>query len=177
MNLLSINRPLLHWLLTLFLAAAFPAIAEEDEVRPVRIILRIDQGWRIVVHSDVAGSVAYGTTFGDNASFPKGTVAFDRLLQTAKGRKKVDAQDSGRVYVWFVKPGEGSSVAENRAMVEDWEMLCRQIQPHLQSMNPERLNQLMKDHPMAKNLPEIPVKMKESPPKSPKPKPHKDKVK
>jgi hypothetical protein len=175
MKNLMITRPLAHWLLALFLAAGLPAFAEEEEVAPIEITLRIDQGWRIEVHNDGSGNVAYGSTFGDIAFFPKGTIAFGRLLQTAKGRKKVDSQDPGRVHVWFTKPGQVSNVAESRAMVEDWEALCRQILPHLESMNPERLNQLLNKRPLAKDLPEASVKMMESPPKSPKPRPRKEK--
>ena len=49
----------------------------------------------------------------------------------------------------------------------DWEALCRKIQPQLQSANPDLLNQLMKEHPLAKDLPEIPVRTLEPPSKSP----------
>jgi hypothetical protein len=178
MKILSTTRLLALGLLALVLATGLPAFAEEREVAPVRIILRrIDSGWEIVVHNNGSGSITYGSSFGDTASFPKGTVAFGPLLQTAKDRKKMDSQDPGGVNVWLPKPGQRSTVGESRAMVEDWDALCRQIQPHLRSLNPERLNQLIKKYPLARNLPDVPVKMMESPPKSPKPKPREDKDK
>jgi hypothetical protein len=62
-------------------------------------------------------------------------------------------------------------------MIVDWDSLCRQIQPHLRSMNPERFNRLMKKHPLAKDLPDVPVKMMESLPNDPKPKPREGEAK
>ena len=57
----------------------------------------------------------------------------------------------------------GGQTLESTAEVADWEALCRQIQPHLQSAKPEQFNQLLKDHPLAKDLPEMPVRVLEPP--------------
>jgi len=49
-------------------------------------------------------------------------------------------------------------------MSGDWNALCRQIQPYLQAIEPERLNKLIQKNPMAKGLPEVPVKKREPKP-------------
>jgi hypothetical protein len=148
------------------------------DAAPVRINLtRTDPGWSIMVRPNGSGGISCGPLFVDHASFPKGTVAFGPLLQTVAGRKIVDPQDPGAVSVGLKKSGQQSAETESRDMTEDWDSLCRQIQPHLRSMDPERLNRLLKKHPLAKDLPDIPVKMMESLLKDPAMKQREDKAK
>jgi len=162
-------------LLTTLLAGG--ALAEQGEVAPIQITFsRAADGWEIVVNSDGSGSVTYGSTFGDFATFPKATVAFGSLVQTTKGRKIVNSQDQEAVNVFLTKPKQQTTYGETRALAKDWDSLCLQIQPHLRSLYPDRFNQLMKKHPLAKNLPDIPVKKLELP-KGPKPKPSNEKIK
>ncbi len=146
---------------TLF-ATGLPAWGGLEEVLGREMDLtRRSSGWIIMVREDGSGSAQYGSSGGDVASFPKGTVDFAALVKVAKSRKLVEPEDAECVIVSIKHFGDTTVYGEGRAMAADWEALCRQIQPHLRAMNPERIDELMTKNPMAKNLPMIPVKKKE----------------
>jgi hypothetical protein len=157
----SIVRCFIYPLIVILLIG-LTSYADSEEAKSERVTLsRNNSGWRIVVRKDGSGSIAYGSSGGDFASFPRGTISFDTLLKTAKSRKIVEPKDPECINVAVAKSTDRSITAETRSMAADWDTLCRQILPHLKSMNPERINKLMKKNPIAKDLPEIPVKMKE----------------
>ena len=146
--------------LGLCLAAGLSAQTEaekpEAKERPIREIKlrRLDLGWELWVHRDGSGSAVYGSSFGDNASFPKGTVDFEALLQAAKTGKIADRNDPERVNVWLTgwRNPDDSNVAKAREMTAAWDAVCRQIQPHLRARSLERVNDLLKKSPLAKGL-------------------------
>jgi hypothetical protein len=78
---------------------------------PVEIIVhRLGRGWILTFHKDGRVHAQYGSTFGDGASVPRGTVTFDALL-AAVGRLRVDKRVNESTQVAIRRKGEASTTA------------------------------------------------------------------
>src|ERR1043165_3297746 len=106
------------WLLAalffgLFLATGLRAQTEPEKLPIYKISLhRRDIGWVLTVYRGGSGSAVYGSSGGDFASFPKGTVDFEALLEAAKTRKIVDHMDPECVQVVVRNRFQTTAVAE-----------------------------------------------------------------
>jgi hypothetical protein len=136
--------------------------------QPKRIrVSRGEAGWYVVIRKDGAGCVANDATYGIVAWFPKGTVDFDAMVEQAKNRQSEEAKEAESVTI-TVQQNRGLEI-KGSDTVADWDALCRKIQPHLRSANPEHFNRLMKESPLAKDLPAVSVRQLEPVVKSPAP--------
>ena len=118
-------------------------------------------GWRIIVRRDGSGTMEYGSSASDFASFPPSTIDFNSLLHAAKTSKVVPGKDPSSIKVSIKYPIQHAMVAESRAMATEWEELCKKIQAGLSAQSPKRVEKLLAKHPIAKNLPVPKIKQQD----------------
>lgn len=155
---------------------AAPALHAQEQAKelPVKSLELVRQmsGWTIIVAPDGSGTILYGSTAGDFALFPKGTVDFEKLLATVKTRKKVDADDPSRVQV-IVNTAERppTQIAEPKDLAAEWEAMCVQISKNLHAQDPERIELLLEHTPLGKEKPAEKTKVKKFDPSTVMPRP------
>lgn len=163
------NRFLLPVFLSALLAAPVLHAQEEAEEQPVQYIefAKSVNGWSIGVSPDGSGTITYGSLAGDFATFPKGTVDFEKLLASAKSKKAVNGDDAAGVHV-VIRTSErrAKTVAERKSMLPEWEALCAQIEKNLYASNPERIEKLLEDSPLGEKRTAGQVKVRKLDPRT-----------
>jgi hypothetical protein len=164
---LKSNRPerLAHLLEKESPARKIPPRKEDGEMKELPVealeLAKSVSGWSISVAPDGSGIIAYGSLAGDFATFPKGTVDFEKLVATAKAKKTVDGAEASRVHVVIrTSERQAKTVAEPKAMLPEWEELCARIKKNLHARNPERIENLLEIEPLGEEKTGGPVKVR-----------------
>lgn len=155
---------LILFVLALFSACPVTLGADKEDIPDAIHLHPPKSGWRIIVRRDGSGTMAYGSSASDFASFPPGTVDFKPLLHAAKNSKVVPGKDPSSIKVSLKYPIQYVMETESRAMAKEWEDLCRKIQADLTAQSPERVEKLLAKRPIAKDLPAPKIKPQDSRP-------------
>lgn len=132
----------------IFSLAASTAMADADKQNNKVVLMQHDTGWIITINPDGSGSLNFGSNLLDSATFPVGTIDYDRFT---KSLNEPAAKASNKASALQVVDAKGSNAHDraNRIInVEAFRIHGERIILKCVPRNKERFDRLLQSKPL-----------------------------